>query len=254
MPCAGTGRPEVAARRGGDHHADPRCAEEASGMRSRWIRRGRASPWYLSNDLVGWLCRPAAAGRRADGNSLPGGGRRGRYPGRLCPARPRDARAAGVPGRADVRRGAHLPRSGCCTGETVSQRQRTRPGLSASDSCSPWQGRPSPGTRITTISRSATAPNQYLSASTSSSFGVDVAENWQSEYLQFALYAVGTVWLVQRGSPCSPSSCGSADHPSRNGSATSTPSPPTAVEIGRRKLQPSGEALHRHVLALVKYG
>jgi hypothetical protein len=39
---------------------------------------------------------------------------------------------------------------------------------------------------------------EYL---TSSSLGVDVAENWQSEYLQFALYAVGTVWLVQRGSP-----------------------------------------------------
>ena len=36
---------------------------------------------------------------------------------------------------------------------------------------------------------------------TSSSFGVDVAENWQSEYLQFSLYAIGTVWLVQRGSP-----------------------------------------------------
>ena len=35
----------------------------------------------------------------------------------------------------------------------------------------------------------------------SSSFGVDVAENWQSEYLQFSLYAIGTVWLVQRGSP-----------------------------------------------------
>jgi hypothetical protein len=39
---------------------------------------------------------------------------------------------------------------------------------------------------------------EYL---TSSSFGVDVAENWQSEYLQFSLYAIGTVWLVQRGSP-----------------------------------------------------
>jgi membrane protein implicated in regulation of membrane protease activity len=34
----------------------------------------------------------------------------------------------------------------------------------------------------------------------SSSFGVDVAENWQSEYLQFALYIVATAWLVQRGS------------------------------------------------------
>ncbi|MEN3264581.1 DUF6766 family protein [Pseudonocardia sp.] len=36
---------------------------------------------------------------------------------------------------------------------------------------------------------------------TSSSFGVDVVENWQSEYLQFFLYIFGTVWLVQRGSP-----------------------------------------------------
>jgi hypothetical protein len=36
---------------------------------------------------------------------------------------------------------------------------------------------------------------------TSSSFGVDVLENWQSEYLQFTTYIVGTVWLLQRGSP-----------------------------------------------------
>lgn len=35
---------------------------------------------------------------------------------------------------------------------------------------------------------------------TSSTFAVDVAENWQSEFLQFALYVVATVWLVQRGS------------------------------------------------------
>jgi uncharacterized protein DUF6766 len=35
---------------------------------------------------------------------------------------------------------------------------------------------------------------------TSSSFAVDVMENWQSEYLQFALYIVATVWLIQRGS------------------------------------------------------
>ncbi len=34
----------------------------------------------------------------------------------------------------------------------------------------------------------------------SSHFAVDVAENWQSEYLQFALYIVATTWLVQRGS------------------------------------------------------
>jgi hypothetical protein len=35
----------------------------------------------------------------------------------------------------------------------------------------------------------------------SSSFAVDVAENWQSEYLQFFLYIFATVWLLQRGSP-----------------------------------------------------
>jgi len=36
---------------------------------------------------------------------------------------------------------------------------------------------------------------------TSSSFAADVAENWQSEYLQFLLYILATVWLLQRGSP-----------------------------------------------------
>jgi hypothetical protein len=35
----------------------------------------------------------------------------------------------------------------------------------------------------------------------SASFASDVAENWQSEYLQFLLYIVATVWLLQRGSP-----------------------------------------------------
>jgi hypothetical protein len=34
-----------------------------------------------------------------------------------------------------------------------------------------------------------------------SDFAVDVAENWQSEYLQFFLYVIATVWLVQHGSP-----------------------------------------------------
>ncbi len=36
---------------------------------------------------------------------------------------------------------------------------------------------------------------------TSSRLTVDVAENWQSEYLQFLLFIMLTVWLVQRGSP-----------------------------------------------------
>ncbi|MFJ3586565.1 DUF6766 family protein [Streptomyces sp. NPDC090127] len=34
-----------------------------------------------------------------------------------------------------------------------------------------------------------------------SDFMVDVMENWQSEFLQFSLYIIGTVWLLQRGSP-----------------------------------------------------
>ena len=34
----------------------------------------------------------------------------------------------------------------------------------------------------------------------SSDFGSDVLENWQSEWLQFWLFALATVWLIQRGS------------------------------------------------------
>jgi hypothetical protein len=35
----------------------------------------------------------------------------------------------------------------------------------------------------------------------SSEFGHAVMENWQSEYLQFTLFVLATVWLLQRGSP-----------------------------------------------------
>lgn len=35
----------------------------------------------------------------------------------------------------------------------------------------------------------------------STDFAVDVTENWQSEFLQFWVYLMVTVWLVQRGSP-----------------------------------------------------
>jgi hypothetical protein len=31
-------------------------------------------------------------------------------------------------------------------------------------------------------------------------FGGDLLENWESEFLQFSLYIIATVWLVQRGS------------------------------------------------------
>jgi hypothetical protein len=35
----------------------------------------------------------------------------------------------------------------------------------------------------------------------SSAFGTAVLENWQSEYLQFTLFILTTIWLLQRGSP-----------------------------------------------------
>lgn len=41
----------------------------------------------------------------------------------------------------------------------------------------------------------------WLSFVSSSHFVVEVAENWQSEFLQFMLYVLATVWLVQQGSP-----------------------------------------------------
>jgi len=41
----------------------------------------------------------------------------------------------------------------------------------------------------------------YLQYVTSSDFIVDVAENWQSEFLQFFLFIAATIWLVQKGSP-----------------------------------------------------
>lgn len=39
---------------------------------------------------------------------------------------------------------------------------------------------------------------RYLSGS---DFGQAVMENWQSEYLQFTLFLLVTVWLLRRGSP-----------------------------------------------------
>ncbi|ANN21808.1 hypothetical protein SD37_16215 [Amycolatopsis orientalis] len=49
--------------------------------------------------------------------------------------------------------------------------------------------------------RHAVEPVGLLDYLTSADFAVDVAENWQSEYLQFFLYVFATVWLLQRGSP-----------------------------------------------------
>ena len=43
-------------------------------------------------------------------------------------------------------------------------------------------------------------PYSYWRFVVSSQFGGDVMENWQSEFLQFSLIILATVWFVQRGS------------------------------------------------------
>src|SRR3982751_4544208 len=45
------------------------------------------------------------------------------------------------------------------------------------------------------------APISFWRYLSSSHFAQGVMENWQSEYLQFALFALLTLWLLQRGSP-----------------------------------------------------
>ncbi|MFL0412044.1 DUF6766 family protein [Microbacterium paludicola] len=45
------------------------------------------------------------------------------------------------------------------------------------------------------------APISFGEFVTSSTFMVDLSENWQSEFLQFFVFILATVWLVQRGSP-----------------------------------------------------
>lgn len=41
----------------------------------------------------------------------------------------------------------------------------------------------------------------YVEFVTTSAFIVDVAENWQSEFLQFFLFILATIWFIQKGSP-----------------------------------------------------
>ncbi len=43
-------------------------------------------------------------------------------------------------------------------------------------------------------------PLSWLEYVVSTDFGGAVLENWQSEFLQFALFIMATVWLVQKGS------------------------------------------------------
>jgi uncharacterized protein DUF6766 len=45
------------------------------------------------------------------------------------------------------------------------------------------------------------SPMSFWRYVVSSDFGNAVMENWQSEYLQFMLFMLATIWLIQRGSP-----------------------------------------------------
>lgn len=72
----------------------------------------------------------------------------------------------------------------------------------------------------------------------SSDFVVDVAENWQSEFLQFSLFIFATIWLVQRGSPESkkPGDEGpGSDADQRSGSYAGAASPRWAAASGWRQ-------------------
>ncbi|HET9141092.1 DUF6766 family protein [Actinophytocola sp.] len=72
---------------------------------------------------------------------------------------------------------------------------------------------------------------------TSSDFVVEVAENWQSEYLQFLLFILATVWLIQRGSPESKQPHeigGETDEQQRLGAHTTKDSPAWARAGGWR--------------------
>lgn len=69
---------------------------------------------------------------------------------------------------------------------------------------------------------------------TSSDFGNAVMENWQSEYLQFMLLMLATVWLVQRGSPESkPLGTGGREGPKRQRlGGYAGPDSPTWARLG----------------------
>ena len=69
----------------------------------------------------------------------------------------------------------------------------------------------------------------------SADFAVDVTENWQSEYLQFLLYILATVFFIQKGSPESPAHGGmGTDKEQKLGRYTQDDSPAWAKVGGVR--------------------
>ena len=65
-------------------------------------------------------------------------------------------------------------------------------------------------------------------------FGQALLENWQSEYLQFTLYILATVWLIQRGSPESkePDETGAQSNREQKLGEHAEPSSPRWARIG----------------------
>lgn len=84
----------------------------------------------------------------------------------------------------------------------------------------------------------------------SSSFAVDLAENWQSEYLQFTLYILLTIWLVQRGSSESkkPGESGRGSDEEQLVGAYARPDSPGWVKAGGWRTR-----LYSHSLVIVMF-
>jgi len=91
-------------------------------------------------------------------------------------------------------------------------------------------------------------PVSFARYVTGSSFVVDVAENWQSEFLQFLLFILATVWLVQRGSPESKplADAGRGSDEEQKVGAHARPDSPAAASAGG-----SRQWLYSHSLVLV---
>lgn len=77
-------------------------------------------------------------------------------------------------------------------------------------------------------------PISYETYVKSPDFAQDVMENWQSEYLQFLLYVIATVWFVQRGSPESKAvaAAGTESDEDQKVGSHADPNSPTAASIG----------------------
>ena len=71
----------------------------------------------------------------------------------------------------------------------------------------------------------------------SSDYGQAVLENWQSEYLQFLLFVLATIWLLQKGSPESPEQPGlGSDAEQKVGRYADSKSPAWARVGGMRQV------------------